>query len=43
MKVKIPDLDEEILNKLPFWERQLYYMLKEMEEEESKSSKREIF
>jgi len=31
-KVKIPDLDEEILRKLPFWEQQLYLMLKEMEE-----------
>lgn len=30
-EIKVPDLDEEILRKLPFWERQLYYMLKEME------------
>ena len=30
-KIRIPNLNEEIVRKFPRWKRELYYMLKEIE------------
>jgi hypothetical protein len=36
VRLKIPDLDEETLNKLPYWKRWLYLTLKEIAEKEKR-------